>query len=326
MGDATRKNKSAKKGKNSIGCLLLRRSRRRANSEPPKGKRFEREKASSPRTLKPRKIARDEAYPEARHSESDSGFLSLESVGSKRSNVSYTSMNQINQNSGAKEDRHLQSDCLVGRERPAVLDDHRYENQADIVDLNDNNFAQLYQQDRRFNSDGVSLGSSNVCVRCFCLPRIFKSRNPSNRESNANSTGSYSQELDDSLFDLRGSNLLRTISDLRSSIAEGTSADKDQCFLKLVYSEHCCVDPGICNKEKFSALNAHLRTLVECMPRSFCECESKTNWTNYILNDTGYASHRRNAVCETSERSRETVCKAFCSFMTLKALLRYDLL
>ena len=326
MGDSTRKSRSSKKTKNSIGCLLLRRSRRRANSEPPKGKRFDREKTCSPRTLKPRKIPRDEGYPEARHSESDSGFLSFESIGSKRSNAFYLSMNQITRGNGDNEDRETQGDYIVGNEGRALYEDHSYEDQPDIVDLNDNSFPQLYQQNRHFGSDEGSLGSSNICVQCSCLPRIFKSRNPRIRESSANSTGSYSNRLEDSLFDLRGSNLLRTISDLRSSIAEGSNSDKDQCFLRLVYSEHCCVDPRICNKEKFAALNARLRTLVDCMPQSFCECESKTNWTNCILNETGYVSHRRNAVCETRDRSRETICKAFCSFMTLKALLRYDLL
>jgi len=327
MGDSTRKSKSSKKAKNSIGCLLLR-PRRRANSEPPKGKRFEREKTCSSRTHKPRKIARDEAYREGKHSESDSGFLSFESVGSKRSNVSYPSINQIScYNEEREDDEEIQRSYIVGNERPGLFQDHSLEDQPDIVDLNDNSFPQFYQQDNRhFDSDRASLASSNVCVQCSCLPRIFKSRHQSTKESGADSSGSYSQRLDDSLFDLRGSNLLRTISDLRSSIAERSSRDKDQCFLKLVYSEHCCGDPRICSKEKFAALNAHLQTLVDCMPRSYCDCESSTNWNNYILNETGYISHRRNAVCETTNQSRETVCKAFCSFMTLKALLRYDLL
>lgn len=330
MGDSTRKSKSAKKTKNSIGCLLLRRSMRRANSEPPKGKRFEREKTRSARTLKPRKIPRDEAYSEPRHSESDSGFLSFESIGSKRSNASYTSMNRMTKRSevySEVQDERSQSESLAGNEGPTSYDDNNRgfnDNEPDIVDLNDNNFAQCYQQNRLCDSDRVSVGTASVCLPCFCLPKIFKSRNSSNRGNKVNSTGSLTQKFEDSLFDLRGSSLLQTISDLRSSIAE--SDDKDQCFLKLVYNEHCCVDPGLCNKEKFAALNSHLRTLVDCMPRSFCECESKTNWTNYILNDAGYVSQRRNAVCETHDQQRETICKAFCSFMTLKALLRYDLL
>lgn len=330
MGDATRKSKSSKKTKNSIGCLLLRRSRRRANSEPPKGRRSDREKTCSPSTLKPRKIARDDGYSETRNSESDSGFLSFESFESKRGSESYSSMHRMSRSSGVrKEDggEHLQGDYLAESERSASLgDDRAFAYQPDIVDLNDNSFARCYQEEREYNSDGVSLGSANVCLRCFCLPRLFKSRNPSNRGKKASSSDSFSQKLEDSLFDLRGSTLLRTISDLRSSIAEGPSTERDQCFLKLVYAEHCCVDPALCNKEKFAALNSHLRTLVDCMPRSFCDCESKTNWTSYVLNETGYVSQRRNAVCETYDRTRETACKAFCSFMTLKALLRYDLL
>ena len=323
MGDSTRKSRSTKKTKNSIGCLLLRRSRRRANSEPPKGKRFDREKTCSPRTLKPRKIPRDEAYSQARHSESDSGFLSFESIGSKRSNVFYPSVNHITRTNENKKDRDIAT-----YEAPVLFEDHGYENQAEIVDVNDNSFREFYQQGRQFDLDRLSLASSTVCVRCSCLPRFFKSRHANNStgENSDNSTGSYSHKFEDSLFDLRGSSLLRTISDLRSSMTEGSNRDKERCFLKLVYSEHCCVDPRICNKEKFAALNSHLRTLVDCMPQSFCEYESKTSWTNCILNESGYVSQRRNAVCETTDRSRETVCKAFCSFMTLKALLRYDLL
>ena len=332
MGDASRKGRSAKKTKNSISCLLLRRNRRRASSEPPKGKRFDREKACSARTLKPRKIPRDEGYSEARNSESDSGFLSFESIGSKRSNVSSLSMNQYSGNFDNVEkenDERLQSGYFVGNDTPPLLerpDDDRGFDQPDIVDLNynlDNSFV----QEQQYDSDGVSIRSNGECVRCFCLPRIFKSHNSRrNNTKRGSSATSYSEKLDDSVFDLRGSSLLRTISDLRSSIAEGSRSEEEQCFLKLVYNEHRCVDPSFCKKAKFTTLNAHLRTLVDCMPQTYCECESKRTWTNYILDEIGYVPHRRNAVCETEDRTRETVCKAFCSFMTLKALLRYDLL
>ena len=333
MGDSSRKDRSIKKTKTSIGCLLLRKSRRRATSEPPKGKR---EKSCSPRTLKPRKIPRDDGYPEARTSESDSGFLSFESVGSKHSNVSNLLMSRENRSSGSiarlrkhEKDDHLKCDYDLGNDTPPLLEganEQRAYDEPDIVDLNDN-FGEFVEDDQRYKPDEIAIEpSGGICSQCGCLPRIFRLRGTQQNTNRASSAGSYTQKLEDSLFDLRGSDLLRTISDLRSSITEGSSCSEDQCFLKLVYNEHRCVDPSICHKAKFAALNAHLRTLVQCMPRSFCECESKRTWTNYILNEKGYMSQRRNAVCETKDRNREMINKAVCSYMTLKALLRYDLL
>ena len=325
MDDTARKERSNKKTKNGVGCLLLRRSRRRANSEPPKGKRHDRTTSCSPRTIKPSKMPRDKHYRTARNSESDSGFLSFESDGVKRNedvdNIT-KSRNQQNQHENVEISLNdFENSRFEGENDGQSLTG------AEIVDLNDN-FGEFYDTDKSYDSDSV-YDSNDICFRCSCMPRIFKSRS-SSRGNNSKRLGSFnssqSRSLDKNPFDLRGSKILQTISDLQSVLPESDLVNKSKCFLNLVYSEHRCVDPAYCMKAKFSTLNAHLRTLIGCMPKSYCECESKAKWTNCIMNQAGYMSQRRNAICETADRSRQTVGRAFCSFMTLKALLRYELL
>ncbi len=330
MADCSRKDRSVKKSRNSVGCLLLRRSRRRANSEPPKAKRHDRQASCSSRTVKANKIAREERYRTARNSESDSGFLSFESDGVKRDEMGENvSVVQPLQHTDSQSDG-LSKKFKLKNGRLSSYDQQNSDLQsiggADIVNLNEN-YSDFYENDLTYDSDSMSVDSTSICFRCRCMPRLFKSRN-SRRSSNpkrTSSLGSQSLNSDESIFDLR-TNVLTKISDLQDAVTESEMIDKSQCFLNLIYSEHRCVDSDYCNKVKFAALNAHLRTLIDCMPKTHCDCESKVKWTNCILNQAGYISQRRNAICETTELSKKTVCRAVCNFMTLKALLRYDLL
>lgn len=326
MGDNSRSERGSNKGRSSVGCLLLRRSRRRANSEPPKGKRHDRQTSCSSRTLKPSKIPREERYRVAKNSESDSGFLSFESGGIKRDeHIESVSINHQLHN---PQDGEMSSQNFTTKSGKRSTCTRKESNvpsfsEADMSDVTEN-LKDFYDDDRLYDSDSLSIDSDDICLRCGCMPRIFKSHNSHRSSKRTRSIGSQTVNSDD-IFDLR-TKTLRKLSQLQNVVAESEIMGKSKCFINLVLSEHRCVDTAYCNKVKFAALNAHLRTLIDCMPKTHCDCESKIKFTNCILNRVGYISQRRNAICETNELSGETVCRAFCNFMTLKALLRYDLL
>ena len=321
MDESSGNERGGRRIRNGVRCLLLRRSRRRAHSEPPKAKRHERDRDTSfsPKTAKPRKIAREERYKTSRNSTSDSGFLSLESNGIELSDMTADDRTVRDENTvihyGTFRSETVSDDELTTREY-REFSSHFDE---EIVDLNENFDDISYENKKDNDPESFSVNSSSICFRCTCLPRLFGGRTRTrSRVSRIESSAASS-----SYFDYREDKLLKY---LRDNDTTSSASDDTRCFLNVLYNEHKCADPRNCNRKKLASLNAHLRNLMDCMPKSFCDCESTTNWDNSEPERAGYLTHRRNAVCETSEDTRTKFYEALCTFMTLKALVRYDLL
>ena len=125
----------------------------------------------------------------------------------------------------------------------------------------------------------------------------------------------------------------RTLQSLQSgSLSENLSHDSGfdelPCFLHLLMEDHQCRSQESCQNKKYGCLNAHLRNLVECMPKCFCDSEAKQHQPCGVQRGAGYPPTRRwtrrNAICETSVEMRKKFVEALCAFMTLQAMLKYD--
>merc|ERR1712150_14320 len=105
--------------------------------------------------------------------------------------------------------------------------------------------------------------------------------------------------------------------------------DEPPCLLRILIEDHKCISRDFCHGKELGCMNAHLRALVDAMPKSWSEGSAKNSaqiggQSRIHLNNCARSRRwrRRNAICETSVEMRDRFTEALRAFLTLHAMLK----